>query len=831
MGVGVAPRPDPRCGVRPRLLVSVVMAGLAAFAGCKGPRAIPAPAPVAPAASEALLEAWTLSRSEGFVRGTADFSLAMERAQAAARLAPDWAAPQRFLDQWLHRVSLTLPDRYAAHLRAGAEGDAGASYLAARLERVRAREGLERAVSLDPSLAWARHGLAWNASADRRLGDAVRDGRAALALARDPSELALFTWALMTYHDARKERGMALELARETLAVSGALALRAPERAMVEALAARLLLEDGDPRGQAAGVRQAIRLLSGPWLTHREQLELVEALMGAEQGLVSMEEVELALAQGNSLRDLEDQAAARDLLVAVRGGAGEARPVQGWRGRLVEAFGPGAEDGETRSALERWCTDLPGELLDPTGMPVQPELAALVRAVRGFVAEGSPDGRAVGARLLEAGWFAEALAWSSRLAPADPEGARQLEIDALRGRAAMGALLNLGLRLDAQAAFVASGAGATRITSASELHDEVASILERCGWLDVPEGGLASPVIGYGPAGSLVHPGPRFSEQDRELGRGDPGEPVPGLAAAFESMGRFALVGRGAGQGGPDATVLRRIAVQPRAGQHLGRAFEGTAVWCQGADVPGRITRRGGAISGAALHEGFYVDVEVVAAERELWRSLLDRFRLGDGSLDRAALALALAAPGASPAAPTGIDPALGAADRMRLSIMCDPSAGAPAPPSLGVLCQGVATHEEAHLCDRMDWYPLSVGRVLSLVGFAAEHGFSGGRIAEALEERAQLVALAVLEDPRPLWVDLLDAADRNLGGGGAPHGAAYRRLLARLIDRIEGEAAAGGWASVPGAGARWIDRLHLIEPDALRSLALREAQAQGLAR
>ena len=162
---------------------------------------------------------------------------------------------------------------------------------------------------------------------------------------------------------------------------------------------------------------------------------------------------------------------------------------------------------------------------------------------------------------------------------------------------------------------------------------------------------------------------------------------------------------------------------------------------------------------------------------------------------------------------------------------MCEPAAGLASVPSLEVLCEGVATHEEAHLCDRMAWYPLSMGRVLSLAGFAARHGFSGSRISEALEERAQLVAMAVLEDPRPLWVDLLDAADRSLGGGGAPHGAAYRRLLGRLLDRLQVEAEAGGWASVPGPGARWIDRLHLIEADDLRALALREARAEGLVR
>ena len=116
-----------------------------------------------------MLEAWTLSRTEGFERGAEDFCRAVESARLAAQLAPDWAAPERFLDRWLHRASLTLPDRYAAHLGAAEAGDARAAYLAARLEQTGASEGLRQAATLDPSLAWAWHGLAWNARTDRRL--------------------------------------------------------------------------------------------------------------------------------------------------------------------------------------------------------------------------------------------------------------------------------------------------------------------------------------------------------------------------------------------------------------------------------------------------------------------------------------------------------------------------------------------------------------------------------------------------------------------------------------------------------------------------------------
>ena len=119
----------------------------------------------------------------------------------------------------------------------------------------------------------------------------------------------------------------------------------------------------------------------------------------------------------------------------------------------------------------------------------------------------------------------------------------------------------------------------------------------------------------------------------------------------------------------------------------------------------------------------------------------------------------------------------------------------------------------------------------MSLISFAGAHGFSGQRIARALEERAQLIAVAACRDPRVPIVDLLDAAEEG-GASVTPHGAAYRRVLARLVERLEKEYLAGEWdgADLQPDG-RWIDQLHRLDPEALRGLAIREARARGLAR
>ena len=430
--------------------------------------------------------------------------------------------------------------------------------------------------------------------------------------------------------------------------------------------------------------------------------------------------------------------------------------------------------------------------------------------------------------------------------------ARLIEERAVQGRATLDALLQLARRIDAREAFArawgesdgdADVRDAERVSSLRALEGEIVRTFGRSGY-QVEDEDRSSPAIEYGFIGAVLHPGANFSAEDVRLGRGEEGAPVPGSAALFRRMNRFALVGNGAGQGGPDATVQRVVGVEARggprhggderAGEHLGRPFRGTVFWCQGADVPGRFGRLGAGISGAALHEGYYLDIGQIAAEQRGWIALAERFV----EAPERAVALSVGRAPLDPSRRTEVSPALGAGDRMRLAVLEslagieEPGTGRIEPDfALDHLTHVVATHEEGHLCDRAGWYPLSVSRVMSLISFAGAHGFSGQRIARALEERAQLIAVAACRDPRVPIVDLLDAAEEG-GASVTPHGAAYRRVLARLVERLEKEYLAGEWdgADLQPDG-RWIDQLHRLDPEALRGLAIREARARGLAR
>lgn len=849
------------------MILRLALALLPALAvACSAPRTLQPLPPVSPAASERYLEAWTLSRSADFRIGGPVHAEAVAHAAEAAALAPDWVAPQRFLDQWNHGPGLTLPDRYADHLAAAEGGSEARAYLAERL-RPRGRRAPigARAGQVDLQNPWSFHLEAWSFSQFGGFAEAVEPGRLALALSRDPSEVTLFAWTLSGYLDEAGRPDLGVGVLRGVLGAGGGrpdgegleerqleervdLAPRSAERAMLQVRLATLLLKTERREDLIAGAQLALELLPSPRITAAERESLLEALSEIRgQGLVSAAELELALARASATTQGGDREAAEALLERLRGGGAASRsrgaaagsaigaaPARSagsssgrrWRVELVRAFSSGAGESEPARTLEAWLGALPAPVRAGVarGGPVADLLGAVADLARDPAAAETLE--EVGQRLVAAGWFREAVAWSDRLGEVDPEAARELRVAGLRGRAALGALLNLGRRLDARKAFSLASGAPESISSADDLHDEVARVLERSGVLPEGASGLESPVIGYGPAGSIVHPGPTFSAQDAELGRGREGAPVPGLAAAFARMGRFALVGRGAGQGGPDATVLRRLHTEVREGESLGRPFRGTVIWCQGADVPGRMSRRGGSIGGAALHEGYYVDLEVLAEDLRRWEDVADRFRAADGSIQRGAVARALAAPAPTTAPPTEVRPGLYAADRLRLALMAE--AGGLDVPPLDRICEAVSAHEEAHLCDRARWYPLTPGRVLSVLGFAAGHGFSGVRISQALEERAQLVAMCVLEDPRFLWVDLLDAADAQPFREVSLHGAAYRSLLEALVLRLDADPRA---RETPGAGARWIDRLHLVDPAVLRAVALEEAEARGLVR
>jgi hypothetical protein len=489
------------------------------------------------------------------------------------------------------------------------------------------------------------------------------------------------------------------------------------------------------------------------------------------------------------------------------------------------------ERGAAESALERWRSALPTQLEDEEGLPRQPALRALVLASRTV----SDPGGAVrfGQALIEAGWFAEAEAWAASLArTGDPSAAL-----ALGARAAAGQALLSGVRSvldhldDDRPAHVPTergrAAGARAIGSLDDLLGALQPFFERYHGepLEHPLG--ESPRLSFGSLASVVHPGPRFSRLDEREGRGKEGEIVPGLAAELQRIGRFGIFGQAPGGGGPDGTVLRLVGGEWREGEHLGVPFAGFVAWCEGADIESRPGRSGAGVSGAALHEGYWVDLEGVRRDWERIKRLEREYLAGDPERVERALA------GRGPRLPRAPGPGertrwmtpLGEGERVLLAALRERPSGAEGQRiSQEELLELTSLHEEGHLTDRTRFLPLA-RKWPRVVGFVLDHGFTPRAVARALEYRAQLVALCAAEEPRLVLAECLAAADAG-SEGVLTHGEAYRDLVVDLI-----AAAADELENLPALDAEHylMYQLHCLSGADVRKLARGLASRHGM--
>jgi hypothetical protein len=306
------------------------------------------------------------------------------------------------------------------------------------------------------------------------------------------------------------------------------------------------------------------------------------------------------------------------------------------------------------------------------------------------------------------------------------------------------------------------------------------------------------------------------------------------------AIGRFALIGEPAGAGGPDGTILSGLLVERRSGEHLGVPWSGTIAWCEGADVRSRIERAGARISAAALHEGYWLDVQAVRGELGVYRSLAREFGGKDGArraveaLASAGLPLESTHPDHRRSERRRLFAVLGEASRVRIAVLLDRSTadepGMAGRVSLDELVQVTATHEEGHLTDRTRFLPLSKHWTKALA-LLLDCGFSPTRVAERLEYRAQLVALCDVPDPRIPLALTLDAAESE-GQGPTAHAAGYARLLGDLVGVFDERLAARA-EDFPEIDPQrtLVHQLHRRPAEVVRTLARELARKQGMVR
>ena len=829
-----------------------------------------------------------LEEARAWLRGSEP--VARERAFAAAQraqlLAPDWVAPRRMLDDFENQDLLGI-EALAGHRASlvANPDDAAEQYLAGRLEGDFGAPRFERAVALDPDLAWGHHGLAYMAGQRGDHGLASTHAQRALARARDPWERTYFTSRLAFHYTSSDRRDRALELLGERIADPEIAPVDMVQLSVQSALIElSMVFQPEYKRGYA----RALELLRAHDLTDAEVESLVRRLRlfrGADNH--ANLELQLALSSRSSpARDLwraEMMLDSRSTPLAL-GLLRRAREkwVSGGRSDRTLLRAARFAAGQYALAVEEWARDQPRVVLDHEGLPQDPALRNIVEHVAALRAEGgaSAAARTTGAgeeaapqptpddewlatfgdHLVQAGWFREARSVASALAVHDLDRALYLEDRAAAGRGLLGGITHLMRTVDRRGASGGSlASGATwgdleptdlvegKPQDVADLDGVLASmapIVARSSALlggESDEGRLAeelrsSPRLEYGSFGALIHPGPWFSKADEKAGLGAAGEPVPGLAELLARLGRFGVFGQMMGGGGPDGTVLQRVLAAERSGEHLGVEWSGTVVWCEGADLKSRAGRLGADISGAALHEGYWIDVDAVRRERGPWAQAEESF-LGSG--ERLRLERALASRGLELTASSKAERdaerisatiLLGESDRVRLAVLRDRAAAGSESPAVGLdeLLEITSIHEEGHLCDRTRFLPLTRNLPAAL-GFLMRTGFGPASIARRLEYRAQLVALAEAPDPRLPLVSILGAAEGGTGGV-TPHASAYRELLRDLLATLDRELQREpeAWSGIDRDHVL-VHQLHFLTPSQLRKLARKQARSEGL--
>ncbi len=804
--------------------------------------------PVSEVAASALEEARAWARTPG--------AAARERARAALERAqehaPDWVAPRRLADILAVDDLLGL-EALASH-RAALEqrpDDPVELYLVGRLEGASGVARFERAARVDPSLAWAHHGLGWAAANARQYAQALTHAQRALALARDGWERTYFVSTLARYHAQADEPRKAIAALVERL--------NAPDLALIDSVelgvqAASIELGLVFQPEYHSGWRRAVSLLRECDLTDGEVEDLVRRMRVLRVSEASVLELSLALAarpgrardreRAKILLEQRPSALALGLLhrAAREGGeAPRAGPVL--RGARFAA-------GQFREAVDEWLADLPRVVLDEDGAPRDRRLARVVRCARACGPGAEPPLLVeLGEALLDAGWFREARSVAAVLAAQDLDSALALEDRAAAGQQLMLEWQRVVDRVDRRTsgsrAMWDTGPNGGPIEDLEGLLRALAPALSSARAMlgsqlevDTLAQELAeSPRLRFGSLASVVHPGPRFSPEDERIGLGAREEPVPGLARYMDELGRFALFGELSGAGGPDGTILSRLHVERVESEHLGAPFAGLVAWCEGADVASRAGRLGAEISGAALHEGYWVDIDTVRRERTPWERVAREFFDARGS-ERARAALASRGLSLRTSRERSeqrrverrdASILLGAADRVRLAVLLERVERGAAPEvTLDELIAITAAHEEGHLCDRGRFLPL--GRNwLGALRLLAQSGFSPEGVARRLEYRAQLTAMCVVEDPRLPLVAVLAAGDSN-GPSLTPHAAAYRELLADLLARLDAdlERDAKRWPALDPDRVL-AHQLHRLGPEDVRRLARLTAADCGL--
>ena len=291
-----------------------------------------------------------------------------------------------------------------------------------------------------------------------------------------------------------------------------------------------------------------------------------------------------------------------------------------------------------------------------------------------------------------------------------------------------------------------------------------------------------------------------------------------GLPRLFGHFGRFAMVGQLL-LSPVEFYVMRHVHVRPVEGRILGRPFKGVSVIGEGREIPARAEMQGGGIAGAAVFQGYFLNLDVV---RRWARDLQDISTRLTAEERRALLDAPL--PVCHKSKRTSLHEPLHVGEKLFLRALEREPLGEHDAALLQRLLEIVAVHERSHLADAHDFIPLGKN-LFRVAGFLFGELFSSFQIQARLEYRAELAALATARESDLVLAHIVGYARLGVR---STHAVGFKRILRHFVDHLE-EHLDEFPALVPDRAL--VQQLHRLTREEIRRVGLALAREEGLVR
>jgi hypothetical protein len=246
----------------------------------------------------------------------------------------------------------------------------------------------------------------------------------------------------------------------------------------------------------------------------------------------------------------------------------------------------------------------------------------------------------------------------------------------------------------------------------------------------------------------------------------------------------------------------------------LGRPWIGNVVVGEAREISAQNEQSGPGIAGAAVHNGYFINLDIVRD----WTLEVEELLRIYGTEERSGRLFAAAPRPCAPEDRRATSESLHVAQKLALRAALRQEKG----PLLQRLFELVSVHERGHLADAAEYLPLT-RKPFAVLGFLIAAGFSPAAIEARLELRAELCALAAAEEPDLVLSHIVSYAAAGRSNAHAQgFGELLERFIAYLDDHLDEFPALD-------ASCNLLQQLHRLDNASLHRVALALALEEGV--